>query len=103
VQTQVDAKIAKSLVTAKGDLIVATASGTVVAQAVGTNGQVLTANSAEANGVEWTTISTTKTYTTQAFTSTGSITLPATTESMKNRFLTGIYRGIMAYLCVKKE
>jgi hypothetical protein len=56
VQTQVDAKIAKSLVTAKGDLIVATASGTVVAQPVGTNGQVLTANSAQADGVEWTTL-----------------------------------------------
>ena len=48
--------IASSLVTAKGDLIVATGSGVVTNQAVGSNGQVLTANSAQADGVEWTTL-----------------------------------------------
>lgn len=58
VQTQVDAKIAKSLVTAKGDLIVATASGTVVAQAVGTNGQYLQADSTQADGVKWADVTT---------------------------------------------
>jgi hypothetical protein len=47
--------IPDSLVTTKGDLIVATGSGTVVRQGVGSNGQVLTANSVQANGVEWTT------------------------------------------------
>jgi hypothetical protein len=56
VQTQINAQIPKSTVTAKGDLLVATSSGTVVAQAVGSNGQVLTANSAQADGVEWTTL-----------------------------------------------
>jgi hypothetical protein len=56
IQTQITAQIPKSLVTAKGDLIVATSSGTVVAQGVGANGQVLTANSAQADGVEWTTL-----------------------------------------------
>jgi hypothetical protein len=55
IQTQINAQIPKSIVTAKGDLIVATGSGTVVAQAVGSNGQVLTANSAQADGVEWAT------------------------------------------------
>jgi hypothetical protein len=39
--------------TTKGDIIVATGSGTYVRQGVGTNGQVLTANSAQADGVEW--------------------------------------------------
>jgi hypothetical protein len=53
IQTQINAQIPKSTVTAKGDLLVATGSGTVVAQAVGSNGQVLTANSAQADGVEW--------------------------------------------------
>ena len=47
--------IASSLVTAKGDLIVATSSGVVVAQPVGTNGQVLTADSTQADGVKWST------------------------------------------------
>lgn len=71
VQTQLDAKIAKSLATAKGDLLVATGSGTIVAQAVGTNGQVLTANSAQADGVEWATVAATKTMSQVA---TGSLT-----------------------------
>jgi hypothetical protein len=43
--------------TAKGAILVGTAAGTYAAQAVGSNGQVLTANSAQADGVEWTTIS----------------------------------------------
>jgi hypothetical protein len=41
--------------TTKGDLIVATGSGTFVRQGVGTNGQVLTADSAQADGVIWAT------------------------------------------------
>ena len=49
--------IPKSIATTKGDIVVATGSGTFVRQGVGTNGQVLTANSAQADGVEWTTIS----------------------------------------------
>ena len=45
--------IQPSIVTAKGDLIVATASGSVINQAVGTNNQVLMADSAQADGVKW--------------------------------------------------
>lgn len=41
--------------TTKGDIIVATGSGTFVRQGVGTNGQILTADSAEADGVKWAT------------------------------------------------
>jgi hypothetical protein len=41
---------------AKGTILVGTGSGTLAAQTVGTNGQVLTANSAQADGVEWTTL-----------------------------------------------
>jgi hypothetical protein len=42
-----------TLVDAKGDLIVATAADTPARLAVGTNGHVLTADSAEATGVKW--------------------------------------------------
>ena len=46
--------VMKSLVDAKGDLIVATAADTVARVAVGaTNGHVLTVDSAEAAGVKW--------------------------------------------------
>ena len=41
--------------TTKGDIVVATGSGTFVRQGVGTNGQVLTADSAQADGVIWST------------------------------------------------
>jgi hypothetical protein len=47
--------IAKSIVDAKGDLIAATAADTVSRIAVGTNGQVLTADSAESTGMKWAT------------------------------------------------
>lgn len=43
--------------TAKGDLAVATAANTATNRAVGTNGQILTADSAESDGVKWASIS----------------------------------------------
>jgi hypothetical protein len=63
VQTQMNAKLAtatasstyvpNSIVTTKGDILAATGSGTIVRQGVGTNGQLLSANSAQADGIEW--------------------------------------------------
>ena len=52
-----DAAVPKSTVTAKGDLIVGTASGVVARQAVGADGYVLTADSTLTNGVKWAAVS----------------------------------------------
>jgi len=57
IQTQIDAKTAKSTLTTKGDLYAATAASTPARLAVGTNGQVLTADSTAATGLAYTTIS----------------------------------------------
>lgn len=48
-----DAAVPESIVTAKADLLVASASGVVDNLAVGTNNQVLTADSAATLGVKW--------------------------------------------------
>lgn len=76
--------------TTKGDIIVATGSGTYTRQGVGTNGQVLTANSAQADGVEWTTISA------------GGMTLLSTTtlsgSSTTISSISGSYVDLVAYI-----
>lgn len=52
-----DAGISPTIVDAKGDLIAATAADTPARLAVGTNGQLLTADSTAATGLAWTTVS----------------------------------------------
>jgi hypothetical protein len=54
-KTNADLVIPKTIVDAKGDLIAATASDTVSRLAVGTNDQVLTADSTAATGLKWAT------------------------------------------------
>lgn len=46
-------KIPLSVVTAKGDIIVATGSGAVAREAVGSNHQIVQADSTQANGLKW--------------------------------------------------
>lgn len=60
IQTQLDAKVAKSTLTTKGDIFVATGASTVVRQAIGSDNQILVADSAQTNGLKWATNVTTK-------------------------------------------
>jgi hypothetical protein len=46
-----------SNIDAKGDLLVGTADNTIGTRSIGTNGQVLTADSAETTGMKWATVS----------------------------------------------
>jgi hypothetical protein len=46
-------KIPLATATTKGDLLVATGSATIVRQAIGTNGQLLIADSTVTNGLKW--------------------------------------------------
>jgi hypothetical protein len=61
IQTQIDSKIGSAsainptIVDAKGDIIAATAADTVARLAVGSNDQVLTADSSTATGLKWAT------------------------------------------------
>ena len=61
IQTQLDAKISQStainptIIDAKGDLVVGTAADTVGVVGVGTNGQVLNADSSTGTGLAWIT------------------------------------------------
>jgi hypothetical protein len=80
--------IPNSTITAKGNLIVGTGTGTYTAQTVGTDGQVLTANSAQADGVEWVTPSSMTLISTTTLSGTStSITVPANT-----------YKDLVAYI-----
>lgn len=54
-----DGAVQKSVLTTKGDLFVATGAATISRQGVGTNGQVLTADSTVTNGLKWATVSAT--------------------------------------------
>ncbi len=57
IQTQLDSKVAATVVDAKGDLLVGTADNTVGRIEVGTNGQFLTADSTTGSGLKWSSVS----------------------------------------------
>lgn len=54
-KTQIDAQIPDSLLTTKGDLIAATGASTPARLGVGTDGQLLIADSTAATGIKWAT------------------------------------------------
>jgi hypothetical protein len=70
-----NAAVPSATVTAKADILVGASSGVVDNLAVGTNGQVLTANSAQTLGLNWTTPTT------------GDVTLTGT-QTLTNKTLT---------------
>jgi hypothetical protein len=70
-----DAAIPNAIVTAKGDIIAASASAVPDNLAVGTNGQVLTADSTQTLGMKWSTAAT------------GDVTLTGT-QTLTNKTLT---------------
>lgn len=94
-QTQITAgsnnAILKSALTAKGDLISASASSTLSILGVGTNNQILIANSATASGLQWTSTLNSPTITTPTISSiinTGTLTLPTSTDTLVGRATT---------------
>jgi trimeric autotransporter adhesin len=52
--TDLSGKVALSTITAKGDLLVGSANSAINIIAVGTNNQLLTADSTQAYGIKWT-------------------------------------------------
>jgi hypothetical protein len=73
--------IQNAIVDAKGDLIGATAADTPARLAVGTNGQVLTADSTEATGLKWATPTSSTGPAFRAFRSTSNQSIGSTTAT----------------------
>jgi hypothetical protein len=77
-----NAAIAKTIVDAKGDLIAATAADTPARLAIGTNGHVLTADSAEATGMKWAAASATSTFTGVSLSTNSTLAVNANTTTI---------------------
>jgi hypothetical protein len=80
------ATIKPSLVDAKGDLIAGTAADTVDRLAVGTNGQVLTANSSTSTGLQWQSLSTQTVTLIETLTPSAAVTAQFTTGSISSAY-----------------
>jgi hypothetical protein len=83
--------VTKAAFTAKGDLIVATASGTPTNLAVGANNTVPVADSAQSTGIRWASSLSGLTLTNPtiaAIVNTGTLTLPTSTDTLVGRATT---------------
>ena len=80
---------------AKGDLVAATAATTLAKRTVGTNGQVLTANSADATGLTWATPTTGTVTTVSSSTAALTVATATTTPALTVRSATTSVDGIV--------
>lgn len=76
--TDLAAKVPAATVTTKGDLLAATGNAVVARQGVGSDGQVLTADSTQTNGVKWATPSVYKPTVRSGYVTSGSVVPPNT-------------------------
>jgi hypothetical protein len=79
----------------KGDIIAATAATTLAQRTVGTNGQVLTADSAEATGLKWATPTTGTVTTVSSSTAALTVATATTTPALTVRSATTSVDGIV--------
>jgi hypothetical protein len=79
----------------KGDLIAASAAATLAKRTVGTNGQVLTADSAEATGLKWATPTTGTVTTVSSSTAALTVATATTTPALTVRSATTSVNGIV--------
>lgn len=79
--------IPKSLIDAKGDLIVGTADNTAARLGVGTNGQVLTADSTQTAGVKWAAAGGSMTLLSTTALSSTTTTVSGISQSYKNLYI----------------
>jgi hypothetical protein len=79
----------------KGDLIAASAATTLAKRTVGTNGQVLTADSADATGLAWTTPTTGTVTTVSSSTAALTVATATTTPALTVRSATTSVNGIV--------
>ena len=80
---------------AKGDLIAATAATTLAKRTVGTNGQVLTADSAQSTGLNWTTPTTGTVTSVSSSTAALTVATATTTPALTVRSATTSVNGIV--------
>ena len=86
-----DAGIPATILDAKGDLIAATAADTASRLAVGTNGQVLTADSTAATGLKWATAA-------AGFTLINTTTFSAVASQSVNSVFSSTYRNYKLFI-----
>jgi hypothetical protein len=89
-----NAAIPNSLVDAKGDLLTATADNTPARLAVGTNGQVLTADSTAATGLKWATAASSDSWT---LLNTGGTSLSGS-SNVRIQSLSGSYKMLHIFI-----